>query len=361
MNIEQVEIKKQLGQFYTTNYDYILNGLYIPSHIEKIIEPFVGNGDLLKFINKTEKKYKIEKYDIEPKIDGAIQQDTLLHSPDYNNKFIITNPPYLARNKSIDKTIFDKYNQNDLYKCFISILTSNLCLGGIIIIPLNFWCSIRKSDIELRKSFLNKYNICRINIFEEKVFDDTSYTICSFQFCLKCSSTSNITDNISSMSNINTHIYPSKKEINILLNENTDYTIGGEIYKLPLSKTIKITRLTSSNKNMENKANIIIKCIDDNINSKICLKMVDDNNIYIDTTPKLSARSYASIIITPYIDKDKQKELVIKFNKYIEEQRTKYNSLFLTNYRESNSIARKRISFKLVFNIINYLLSSSLK
>lgn len=361
MNIEQAGIKKQLGQFYTTNYDYILNGLYIPSDIDKIIEPFVGNGDLLKFINKTEKKYKIEKYDIEPKIDDAIQQDTLLHSPDYNNKFIITNPPYLARNKSIDKTIFDKYNQNDLYKCFISILTSNLCLGGIIIIPLNFWCSIRKSDIELRKSFLNKYNICRINIFEEKVFDDTSYTICSFQFCLKCSSTSNITDNISSTSNIKTHIYPSKKEINILLNENTDYTIGGEIYKLPLSKTIKITRLTSSNKNMENKANIIIKCIDDNINSKICLKMVDDNNIYIDTTPKLSARSYASIIITPYIDTDKQKELVSEFNKYIEEQRIKYNSLFLTNYRESNSIARKRISFKLVFNIINYLLSSSLK
>lgn len=31
-----------------------------------------------------------------------------------NNKFVLTNPPYLARNKSIDKTVFDKYKTNDL-------------------------------------------------------------------------------------------------------------------------------------------------------------------------------------------------------------------------------------------------------
>jgi hypothetical protein len=53
---------------------------------------------------------------------------------------------------------------------------------GIIIIPLNFICSIRKQDVELRKIFLNKFNIEIINIFEEKVFDDTSYNICSIQF-----------------------------------------------------------------------------------------------------------------------------------------------------------------------------------
>ena len=33
-------------------------------------------------------------------------------------------------------------------------------------------------------------------------------------------------------------------------------------------------------------------------------------------------------------------------NKFLNEKRDEYNSLFLTNYRESNSIARKRISFK---------------
>jgi hypothetical protein len=51
-------------------------------------------------------------------------------------------------------------------------------VGGILIIPLNFWSSIRLSDIELRKVFLEKYDVILLNIFEEQVFDDTTYTIC---------------------------------------------------------------------------------------------------------------------------------------------------------------------------------------
>ena len=35
------------------------------------------------------------------------------------------------------------------------------------------------------KIFFEIYDIILLNIFEEKVFDDTSYTICSFQFELK--------------------------------------------------------------------------------------------------------------------------------------------------------------------------------
>ena len=36
--------------------------------------------------------------------------------------------------------------------------------------------------------------------------------------------------------------------------------------------------------------------------------------------------------------------------------REKYHSLFLTNYRESKDIARKRISFDLVYQIVGHLL-----
>ena len=47
------------------------------------------------------------------------KKDTVKNPPDYNNKYLITNPPYLARNKSKDKSLFDKYDVNDLYKCVI--------------------------------------------------------------------------------------------------------------------------------------------------------------------------------------------------------------------------------------------------
>ena len=166
--------KKTLGQFYTTNNEYILQNIKIPNDIRNIIEPFAGNGDLVDFIEKDAKqkniKYNIECYDIEPKKDYIIKRDTINEPPNYNNKYIVTNPPYLARNKSKDKLLFDKYDVNDLYKCVIKDILTNICLGGIFIIPLNFWSSIRLADIKLRKTFLEKYNVILLNIFEERKF-----------------------------------------------------------------------------------------------------------------------------------------------------------------------------------------------
>lgn len=71
--------KKTLGQFYTTNYSYILDKMRIPRGVTTVIEPFVGKGDLLKFLPIS--KYHIEKYDIEPQDDETILRDTVLNPP----------------------------------------------------------------------------------------------------------------------------------------------------------------------------------------------------------------------------------------------------------------------------------------
>lgn len=349
---EKKKHKSNLGQFYTTNYQYILQNMQIPEDIKIIIEPFTGKGDLLNFI-KNKDKYILELYDLDPKYSKTIKRDTLLNPPSYDNKFVLTNPPYLARNKNKDKTLYDKYNCNDLYKCFINNLIDSKCLGGIIIIPLNFLCSIRKSDIDLRKLFCNKFEMKIINIFEEKVFDDTSYTICSIYFIQK---------NKDEDRQINANIYPANKKINILLNKENNFTFGGELYNLPLNKKIIIKRATKKNKDSKYLTNIFLKCIDDNIDSQLGLKMVENKDIFIDTTSKLSERSYASICINndnKTVLLEDQKKIILEFNKFIKTKRDKYNSLFLSNYRDSNSIARKRISFDLTFKIINYLMATS--
>lgn len=337
--------KQELGQFYTTNQEYILQGMKIPDNIKTIIEPFTGNGDLLTFIEK--EKYIIECYDIDPKKKYIIKKNTIKNPPNYKDKYLITNPPYLARNKSKDKTLFDIYDVNDLYKCVIKEILTNVCIGGILIIPLNFWSSIRLADIELRKSFLEVYDIILLNIFEEQVFDDTTYTICSFQFELKKTN----------LNKLNIIIYPAKIKIETELNKTNNFMIGGDIYNLPLKNTYKITRLTKKNKDKES-TNILVKCIDDNMNNQIGLSFVDDKDVYIDNTPNQTARTYATLIIEPKIEKDKQKQLINKFNSYLTKHRTKYNSLFLTNYRESKDIARKRISFDLVYSISGYILEN---
>jgi hypothetical protein len=340
--------KKTLGQFYTTNYEYILQDINIPADIENIIEPFAGNGDLVNFIKLDNITRNIETYDIDPKLPETIKRDTLLNPPIYKNKYVITNPPYLARNKSHNKTIFDTYLVNDLYKCFICELIRQPCLGGILIIPLNFWSSIRDADCSLRKRFILKYNIMILNIFEERVFDDTTATVCAFQFTRRIKGQTSHT--------IPIFIYPNKISISAKLNKGNNYTIGGFIYKLPISSNPKYTvsRLTTKNKDSEYSC-IKVKCIDDNADNMISLRYMP-NDIFIDTTARLSARTYATLVITPYIDEENQKKLCRKFNSFLRMYRNKYHSLFLSNYRESKDIARKRISFSLVYEICQYLL-----
>jgi hypothetical protein len=338
--------KSKLGQFYTNNYAYILRNMKVPQYVQHIIEPFAGNGDLLCFLEDI-KSYTIECYDIQPKKPFIVQRDTLLEPPSYDNKFVLTNPPYLARNKNADKEIYDKFKCNDLYKCFIMNVVNSQCYGGIIIVPLNFICSVRKSDVSLRVQFMNKYKMTMLNIFEERVFEDTAYAVCSMQFERRTD-----TDGI-----VTCNVLPSNQIMMLSLTEQNNYTVGGEIRALPKSTKYTVERATRLTKNRDCITNIILKCIDDSIHNKLQLKIDDNSYTFIDNTLKLSSRSYATLVITPMLGLHRQLDLVRLFNAFLENYRAKYNSLFLTNYRESNTIARKRISFDLAFHICSYLLS----
>ena len=175
--------KKLKGQFYTVNVDYIFQDLPFPNKGKKIIEPFAGNGDLISWLKK-KSKLPIEAFDIEPKKTFIRLQDTLKNPPDYDDSLVITNPPYLARNKCKDKIIFDMYNINDLYKAFLLSISGlfNLPEGGIIIIPAGFFFSPRDIDLNCRNNFLSKFKILQVRYFEEAVFPDTKTTVVAFSF-----------------------------------------------------------------------------------------------------------------------------------------------------------------------------------
>lgn len=350
--------KQRLGQFFSKQAQYLFQDFVLPPGIHHIIEPFAGDLDLGKYMQsyfRKNKKTHIDYYDIAPRHSNIIQQDTLQNPPSYQDAWVVTNPPFLARNHNPEKTLYQKYQQNDLYKCFMVSLIEGNCLGAMLIIPLNFWSSCRKSDVDLRKRFLDCYRVHQLNIFEERVFEDTSYTVCSF-ICEK-----HILQGLNGQSsqqgqqNIPTTIYPSKKQIRLCFSNPP--ILGLEIYKLPTSKTYQVSRATLNNIESSGVTNIIIKCIDDSLTAPIQAKYVEPTNRYIDTTVGATRRSYLTLVVEPALDTSRQKKLVIEFNKLLAIYREKYHNLFLTNYRESKDLARKRISFQLVFRLCSYLLS----
>lgn len=343
--------KKNLGQFYTTNVDKILGGFVVPSWVEHVIEPFAGNGDIIRWINK-QITCKIDAFDIDPKYESTIKRDTLTDPPDYEDAYVITNPPYLSRNKCSDakiKTIFDvNPGISDLFRIHIAQITDK-CIGGILIIPLNFISASSRNikDNDVRDKFLSRYKITALNLFEEQVFDDTTYTVIAIRFVWSESPIIKQTFTLKS--------FPSGKKLKFSIEKKYNWIIGGEIYSLPTSTDIQISRLVE-NTNYADEWQI----------TKIFVHAIDgttaNNQIRLEyrTKPfygKISDRAFATLIIKgASLSDEMQRTLIANFNDLLQKNRKKYNSLFLTNFRESkNGHGRKRITFEMVYQLISHL------
>ena len=345
-----VDNKKIKGQFYTTNSSYILDGFELPiNDIDYIIEPFAGQGDLIDWVkNNNTSTIPILAYDIEPKCVYIIKQDTLLNPPNYNNSFIITNPPFLARNKSNHKEIYDLYNTNDLYKCFIeSVVKQNNCKGGIFIIPAGFFFSNRDIDIRCRNNFMKNYKINKVKYFEETVFNDTSTTIVAFFF-----EKSNI---ILHEQDVLWEKMPTKENKIFNMSSLNNWIIGGSIYNLPINKNINIRRYVEGRelKDNEQLTNITLNALDSGTQKGRISLTYKKDYVY---PAKECSRTYATLcIIGKKLTEDEQINLCLKFNEFIEKKREEPWSLFLPQFRESKEYARKRIPYQLVYNIILHL------
>jgi hypothetical protein len=334
--------KKERGQFYTVNHDYILEGMTIPAG--RIVEPFAGRGDLITWLRNQGIERPVEAYDIEPKMDGVIYRDTLLDPPNYEDAWILTNPPYLARNKCDKKEIFDLYGVNDLYKCFLE--TIQKCAGGIIIIPAGFFFS---TDSECRNTFMTNFRILKVKYFEETVFPDTSTTVVAIAFEAAGSPLVE--------QEVEWNRLPSKEKHTFRVSAEYDWIIGGDIYKLPVPPGIRISRHVEGQalKPGEQQTWLTLNALDSGLEGGRIKLEYKEGYVY----PGIStSRTYATLRIRGLtLSEEMQTSLCIRFNSLLEQKRKETWSLFLPQFRESKDYARKRIPFDLAYRIVLYLLS----
>jgi len=373
--------KQQLGQFFTKNSNYILNGLEKYIVDQNIIDPFVGGGDLLMWAKENGAK-SIKGYDIDNRyIDNkkTFLNDSLNNGGIYN--FVLTNPPYLNINKAtkeIKEKYFKKFNFEDLYQISLfSILNSN---EGIVIVPINFLSA--ENSKKIRNVFFSKFEIIEMNYFKHQVFPDTTYNVMAFYYKKK--------ENIfADRFLIKTHIYPDNKIINIELKRDFDWTIGGEfrkeiekqenilgVYRLT-DEDIKNhngpVKISASYNHIDMRLNIgvskeIYKLIKSNIlflkaidsgseDGKIALENIKDYGVEC-LISKPSSRHMIYLVFRKQISIAEQKEIIRLFNEEINRFRDVYLSLFLTNYRDND---RKRISFDFTYKLINHIYFNKLK
>jgi hypothetical protein len=343
--------KKLTGSFYSTNSEELFEIVFedflkFYNNNPKIIcEPCCGDGDIVNFL-KSKNIYNIECFDIINNIVPNVKiQDTILNSPDYDNKYIITNPPYLSKNK-MPKNFKTKYENftdwSDLYELYIKELIKSNCNGGILILPSNFIFSYRS---DLRKQFIQKYKINILKIFEKQIFNDTTQTVVVFDFFNRKLLEEKQKNNFI----INTYLITKEKteNFNIEISKNNNYSYGSELYNLKYKSNLKLSRYIKDDLE-ENKmflTNIEITTLDPNMKA-----------YYVDNPVKnkITDRTRITIISSEKLEENQQKYIIKKFNEKLLKYRIKYHSLFMSSFRE---FSRKRLNFDLIYtflkNIIN--------
>lgn len=366
--------KKQLGQFFTTNSDYILQGLEPFIAGKTVTDPFAGGADLIRWAKKNGAK-SIKGFDIDKKyIDkkNVFWNDSINNPLEY--KFVLTNPPYLHKNKADKETKKLYFNEQfeDLYqRSLFSIMNSD---EGVAIVPINFLSADNSSKI--RNIFFSKFEIVRMNYFKQQVFPDTTYNVIAFYYRKKMNQFLN-------KFSIKTCIYPDDKFINIELAKKSNWAIGGDFLAIikKQKNELGVHRLTEKDilikrgekevmaafNHVKNVATIhidketlkviknnliLLKAIDTGTEKgKIALENIKDYNVEC-LISKESSRNMIYLLFEKKVSISEQEKIIALFNQEINKLREEYLSLFLTNFRDND---RKRISFDFAYKFINYL------
>lgn len=290
-----------------SGYESIVSGKHI-------IEPFAGGGDLTSWARRNG-AVNVEEYDLEPQNSNTIQRDSITNPPDYSGKIVVTNPPYLSKNKfKGDKTVFEKWDQNDLYKCHLASL-ANGCDEALVIIPSNFLC---ESNAKTRKTLFETHYIVSAKYWETPIFADATVGICVLH--LKRGS--------KPYQEFPMIVFPSGQQVDMKLEEKYNFLHGKDFFDFinRSSKRIKATK-TDVGMNPPN-TNLVVGLLDNGVwNNGV--RYNDGEAIYC--APK-SFTTYQITLEGLDLDEDMQKDIADTFQKKFNEFRRQYKDMFLSNY-----------------------------
>lgn len=167
MHVQKLEQSQQ-------SIETLFEGCVRPPPNSVIIEPFAGDGAVLSWLKSSNSNSNssshnfIIAYDSDPKQQDVIKRNVFISKPEYYGTYVVTRLPQLDKKDCEDKSIFEQYGTDNLYKCFIKcMLSASQLMGGIIVLPESFLTSLRESHIKRRIDFFKIFKPLRINLFDE--------------------------------------------------------------------------------------------------------------------------------------------------------------------------------------------------
>ncbi len=307
----QQNSKQRNGQYFTTNADHILSGFEFLVEGKVVVDPFAGGCDLLSWAIR-HGATEVQAFDIDPKLENVIKNDSISNPICLKSKFLLTNPPYLSKNKAKpeDKGVFEKWGQSDLYKCHMASLVESDCQEGILILPGNFFCESRPG---IRNLFFEHFSILYAKYWDTPVFEDTTICICAFYFVRGGNKTQTFDMEFDS------------DRFTMVLEEKYDYLFGSEFFEYIKNQKYKISKTDVGMPAPNSK--IIISLLDNG-----ALRSGFHFNTGEDIYCKPTSFTTFQVTLDMELTVEQQEQVIVIANDRLSFYREKYKSFFLANY-----------------------------
>ena len=308
--------KQKTGSFYTENVDFLLSRFSKYLYGKNVIDPFVGSGHLLDFAEK-HGAISLTGCDIK-ETDKFETRDSLMNPPDMKDKYLLTNPPYLCKNKSKEKEVYEKWCQNDKYKCHLVSLIGSGCKEGTIILPSNF---LSESNAKARNCFFSNYRIIEADYYYYQAFEGATTGIVVFSF-------ERWEEKEEMIFNIRIHF--SKERIieeSICIKKKYKWLYGDEFFDyINKPEKIKFRMIKERDKKIPN-TKIIISLLDKG-KYKLGAHFNNGTPLIAKDTVFFTYQLDSSIEINEEI----QRKIIDQYNFVYNFYREKYHGLFIANY-----------------------------
>jgi len=311
------------GQFFTTNSASLLAPYVDLVRGKKVVDPFAGGGDLLRWAAENGAA-NLQGFDLEPcefDLCAIEPRDSLLNPPDLAGSFLVSNPPYLAANKSRDKRPFEHWGQNDLYKCHLASIVESGCNEGVLILPSNF---ISERRAKARALFFENFQLLRLDYFYYQVFPEATTGIAVMAFQRE-----KLVNERSFPAFI--HYSPERTEqVSVNISPQQDWLWGEEFFRFIDLKPLSIQKWTGVSKSD----------MDGGFLSNIVLGLLDKGAwrqglSFNSGKPVICGeKSFTTyqLVLPEALPESTQRRVIELFNERLEFFRERYHGLFLANF-----------------------------